>query len=110
MSQALAKDATIHEGVDLGELARGQKAEGFSGADLSALVREAGLSCLKESMATVDDGKDEKLCIQRRHFEMAFDAVLPSVSKEDQREYDRIRDRISRARSRQATEGDGGKK
>ncbi|GMH98956.1 hypothetical protein TrST_g10971 [Triparma strigata] len=108
--KALSKGAAIADDVDVQELAKSAKAEGYSGADLSALLREAGLSCLKENMAAGEKSlstEGGKLRIQNRHFMQAFKSVMPSVSKEDQREYDRIRDRISRARSRQATEGDG---
>ena len=41
-----------------------------------------------------------RLQIQSKHFDYAFDHVLPSVSKKDQARYDRMRDRMARARSR----------
>eukprot|EP00978_Attheya_sp_CCMP212_P006971 scaffold16282_cov65-Attheya_sp.AAC.1 len=34
------------------------------------------------------------------HFDYAFQHVMPSVSKKDQARYDRMRDRMARARSR----------
>jgi ribosome biogenesis ATPase len=109
--KALCKSANIEEGVDVQELAKGSRANGYSGADLSALLREAGLACLKENTADkllASYDKDKKIQIEKRHFEQAFHSVMPSVSKEDQLEYDRIRDRISRARSRQGGGGGGG--
>ncbi|MDI9643974.1 MAG: CDC48 family AAA ATPase [Candidatus Verstraetearchaeota archaeon] len=64
-------------GVDLKALA--DKTEGYSGADLAALCREAALSALREDM------KPKK--IQMRHFEEALKAVHPSVSREDMLRY-----------------------
>ncbi|GMI33585.1 hypothetical protein TeGR_g1380, partial [Tetraparma gracilis] len=112
---ALCAHANIASCVDVAALARGARANGYSGADLSALLREAGLACLKENTASkkaeAEGGEkaEVKIQIEGRHFDAAFDAVMPSVSKDDQREYDKIRDRISRARSRQgAGAGAGG--
>ena len=50
------------------------------------------------------EGKQEKdeapLCITAHHFQYAFEHVLPSVSRKDQSRYDRLRDRMARARTR----------
>lgn len=83
-----------------------EKSNGFSGADCAALLREAGLAVLKEDMEKPkgDDNNDatpsNSLCIQARHFDYAFKHVLPSVSRKDQARYDRIRQRMARARTR----------
>jgi|NorSeaMetagenome_1021524.scaffolds.fasta_scaffold93621_2 SpoVK/Ycf46/Vps4 family AAA+-type ATPase len=90
----------MNSNIDLKELARGDRAEGYSGADLQALLREAGLACLREGGLDADENKEESLRIEKRHFEKAFEEVAPSVSKDDQREYDAIKERIGRARSR----------
>lgn len=74
------------DGVDLDKVACDERAEGFSGADLSALVREAGLSVIKEISATSDHfSKPEsaRVAIVARHFEQAFQKVKPSVNKKD---------------------------
>jgi ribosome biogenesis ATPase len=94
---SLCKKAKLADGIDLAAMAKSDKGNGFSGADLAALLREAGLACLKEA-GNVPKGT--KLLIQKRHFENAFNNVMPSVSAEDQKTYDDIRDRMSRARSR----------
>ena len=49
--------------------------------------------------------EEEPLRIAARHFEAAFHAVVPSVSKKDQAHYDKIRNRLARARTRRLTEG-----
>jgi transitional endoplasmic reticulum ATPase len=57
------------KGVDLKELAK--KTEGYSGADLEALVREAGMAALRENASEVKE----------KHFEKALEAVRPSLDK-----------------------------
>lgn len=102
--KALAVNVQIdYDAVDLEEIGKNPRAEGYSGADCAALLREAGLAVLKEDAAahaagTTDDSI--RLRISRRHFEAAFHSVLPSVSKRDQARYDRLRDRMARARCR----------
>jgi ribosome biogenesis ATPase len=93
---ALAVKVNLAQDVDLDALARSHRADGFSGADCAALLREAGLAVLKESMADAST----KLEITRRHFDYAFDHVLPSVSVRDQQRYDKMRDRMARVRTR----------
>jgi ribosome biogenesis ATPase len=104
--RALASKIRLHPDVDLACIAMSPRADGYSGADCSALLREAGLAVLKENMdATTTNaaapGEDlSTLCIASRHFDVAFTSVMPSVSKSDQARYDRIRNVMARARSR----------
>jgi len=60
----LAKD------VDLEEIAR--RTEGYSGADLELLVREATFLALRENIDTKE--------VSMRHFEEALRKVRPSVT------------------------------
>jgi len=101
--RVLAKKVTLGEDVDLEEIGRSPRAEGYSGADCAALLREAGLAVMKEDFEAVGQGMPVgtvPLCVMPRHFDAAFASVMPSVSKKDQARYDRIRDRMARARSR----------
>ena len=101
--RALSAKMKLDNDVDLGSIGFSPRAEGYSGADCAALLREAGLAVLKESVNYADSemhGNDLSLCISARHFDYAFNHVMPSVSRKDQARYDRIRDRIARARSR----------
>jgi len=98
--KALSTNIALHETVDLAIIGTSTRAEGYSGADCAALLREAGLAVLKESM---DLKTEQELCIHPRHFDYAFDHVLPSVTAKDQARYDKIRDRMARARSRSTT-------
>lgn len=101
--RTLGSKVKTGEDVDLGLIGSSPRAEGYSGADLAALLREAGLAVLKEHMATTSRGspsEDAKLMIRASHFDAAFNAVMPSVSKKDHARYNAIRDRMARARSR----------
>jgi len=65
------------EGVDLEELAG--RLEGYTGADIEALVREAALSAMRENM-------DAKL-VSKKHFEMAVAAIKPSIDEHGMKYY-----------------------
>ena len=91
--------------VDLKKIGHSSRANGYSGADCAALLREAGLAVLKENVSSAmldENGECSQLCITERHFNYAFDHVIPSVSKKDQARYNRMRDRMAHARSRGA--------
>jgi len=116
--KAISGKIKLGPDVDLDVIGRSSRAEGYSGADCAALLREAGLAVLKESQRHPDkttkayarengDNKDDQdvsqmnpLFITARHFQYAFDHVMPSVSKKDQAKYDRMRQRMARARTR----------
>jgi ribosome biogenesis ATPase len=101
--KTLALKVTQGNDVDLVSIGMSPRAEGYSGADCAALLREAGLAVLKEDALATSEGKSPNsvdLRIMAKHFEVAFASVLPSVSKKDQSRYDRIRDRMAHARSR----------
>jgi len=106
--------------IDLDKIGMNPKADGYSGADCSALLREAGLAVLKErydnatdnssiptdgssSTSGISTSTSTSLCICPRHFDYAFAHVVPSVSRKDQARYHRIRDRMANARSRPAS-------
>jgi ribosome biogenesis ATPase len=113
---ALSKKIKLASDVDLHAIAHNPHANGFSGADCAALLREAGLAVLRDGVLrrTVDDednknsndeiANEAPLQITAHHFQYAFEHVLPSVSKKDQARYDKLRDRMARARSRGGVE------
>ena len=70
----------LHDDVDVDAIARDNRADGYSGADLAALVREAGLTALK-------DGVNK---LEARHFLAALDRIAPSVNPEDALAYDQL--------------------
>jgi len=61
----------LSKDVDLKELAR--MSDGYTGADIENLTREAGMLAIRENAKKV----------MMKHFEHAFNAVFPSIKKED---------------------------
>jgi ribosome biogenesis ATPase len=109
--RALAVNVALDTDVDLDKIGRSPRANGYSGADCAALLREAGLAVLKADAAVEDrtTATDPlSLRISAHHFDAAFSSVMPSVSMKDQARYDRIRDRIARVRCRTEPEAEGG--
>ncbi len=68
------------KGVTLEDLSK--KSEGYSGADLDALCREAALAAMRENI----DAKE----VTMNHFNQAFKEVRPSVTKEMNEFYDQL--------------------
>uniref|UniRef100_A0A8C1NIF5 Nuclear VCP like n=1 Tax=Cyprinus carpio TaxID=7962 RepID=A0A8C1NIF5_CYPCA len=66
--------------VNLEEIAHDARCESFTGADLSALVREAYLHRTQQHVFNVTE-PEEGIRVSRIHFEDAFKKVRPSVSK-----------------------------
>ncbi len=65
------RNVPLAEDVDLVELAK--RTEGYTGADLAALVREAAMHALREDINTRH--------VSMKHFEAALKKVKPSVTK-----------------------------
>ena len=84
----LAKD------VDLMEIAK--KTEGFSGADLEALVREAAMAALREDINCKE--------VKKKHFEEALKKISPSITKEMMEYYRRFVERQKRRIAREEKE------
>lgn len=63
--------------VDFEELA--SLTDGYTGADLAGLVRQASMMALKESLNNAEI-KLEDLCVCRDHFQKALKMLRPSVS------------------------------
>ncbi|EPQ28224.1 uncharacterized protein PFL1_04051 [Pseudozyma flocculosa PF-1] len=100
--------------VDLRAVAQDARADGFSGADLAALTREAAVTALREtiqfsmsldadppgrlppssSLASSAD-RVASVVITQRHFSRALDKVQPSVSLAQRKKYANLRSRLS---------------
>ncbi|MFH1270108.1 MAG: CDC48 family AAA ATPase [Nanoarchaeota archaeon] len=65
------KKMPLAKNVNLGEIAK--KTDGYTGADLEAVAREAGMLALREDM------KAEQ--VKKKHFDGALKKVKPSVTK-----------------------------
>jgi transitional endoplasmic reticulum ATPase len=72
--------------VDLDRLA--ELTEGYTGADLAALVREAALLKLREKL--------EPGPVEWRHFEQALKKVRPSLTRDDIARYEQMADRLKK--------------
>ncbi len=75
--------------VDLGKVA--DQTDGFVGADLSELCREAGMEAYNE------DHNAEFVLME--HFEKALKTVQPSVSKEDLRHYESLKSELNKRKA-----------
>jgi len=82
-SMPLSKD------VLLDELAR--KAQGYSGADIEAICREAAMNALREGIGATE--------VSRRDFDEAMGRVGPSIAPEDDAWYQKFSKRLRRERA-----------
>jgi len=93
------RDKPLAEGVDLDDLAA--RTDGYVGADIEAVTREASMAATREFLASVDpeDIGDSvgNVKVTMDHFEHALDEVGPSVDEETREQYDEIEDRFDTA-------------
>nr|XP_055228221.1 nuclear valosin-containing protein-like isoform X2 [Gorilla gorilla gorilla] len=83
--------------VNLEAIAGDLRCDCYTGADLSALVREASICALRQEMARQKSGNEKgELKVSHQHFEEAFKKVRSSVSKKDQIMYERLQESLSR--------------
>ena len=80
----------------------GERCDGFSGADLAALVREAGVVALKRTLGALDDMDDDaemskspKVFVDLHDFHQALGKVGPSVSAAQRRRYENLRSKFA---------------
>jgi ribosome biogenesis ATPase len=75
------------------------RCEGYSGADLAALVREAAVGALRQRIGDLDAGRELSTAQEEgmdvrvgvREFELALDNLGPSVSVSQRRRYESLR-------------------
>lgn len=79
----------LADDVDLTSIAIDIRLDGFTGADLYALVREASLAALEERVKGLLS-KDQELVLSKVHFERALNKVKPSVNEQDRRIYTKL--------------------
>jgi transitional endoplasmic reticulum ATPase len=79
------KNTPLDKDVNLGELA--QLTEGYVGADIEAICREAALVALRESMKSTK--------VKRDHFMEALERIRPSVNSETIKFYQRIGEQLT---------------
>jgi len=93
--QTLIRNLPIDKNINVLDIFDNKKLDGFSGADLAALVREAQLSALKN--LRLDNEND--VIIKKEDFEYAISNVLPSVSIGDRKKYENLKRKLQEKRS-----------
>jgi len=87
--RALTKNGTkpvLGSGVSLTMVGEDSRCDGFSGADVGNLVREASMNALRESLKK---GRNEgPVMVEKEHFEKAFRVLKPSVGVKDRARYE----------------------
>lgn len=96
--QAHARGLPLADDVDLGAIAR--SCDGFSGADLSSITREAAMSAIRKTdMPSLGGGPEavaaaeiavSQVCITAAMLETARLRATPSVGKKERREYESL--------------------
>ncbi|KAF3341949.1 Cell division control protein 48 [Carex littledalei] len=85
--KALARKKPIDADVDLDALARMERCNNLSGADLASLVKEAAMFAIREKRLLANEASISYKCsIKASHFEHALSKITPSVT-DKQREY-----------------------
>ncbi|KAN0113732.1 P-loop containing nucleoside triphosphate hydrolase protein [Russula decolorans] len=83
-------------GDDVAMMVRGPNGDGYSGADLAALVREAGVRALRRALGPLErmeshPGRTRRE-VQFEDFQAALGKVAPSVSKTQRQRYEALRE------------------
>ncbi len=92
-------DKPIASDVDLDSLAR--RTEGYVGADIEAVCREASMAASREFITSVDPEEIGEsvgnVKVTADHFEHALEEVTPSVDEETKERYEEIEARFGKA-------------
>ncbi|XP_056630049.1 nuclear valosin-containing protein-like isoform X3 [Diorhabda sublineata] len=93
--KAITKNGTsplLASDVSLLDIAERKECEGFTGADLAALVREASVAALKDLLClTQQVDREGPLAVTLDHFNKAFRKIRGSVSEKDRNYYESMR-------------------
>ncbi|MBI2654446.1 CDC48 family AAA ATPase [Candidatus Woesearchaeota archaeon] len=73
-----------------------KKTDGYVGADIEAVCREAAILALREDINSKE--------IYKRHFEKALEKVRPSVTKDVEKAYEELHDHFTATRAKQMLE------
>ena len=101
----------LADDVDLETLAR--KTDGYVGADIEAVIREASMNASREFVRSVspEEVGDSlgNVRVTMAHFEQALEAVNPSVTEETRERYEEIERRFQRSEPRDEGRGELGR-
>ncbi|MEF8886687.1 MAG: CDC48 family AAA ATPase [Haloarculaceae archaeon] len=97
----------LAEGVDLDDLAA--RTDGYVGADIEAVCREASMAATREFINSVDPEEVDETVgnvrVTADHFDEALDEVGPSVDEDTRERYDEIEEQFETREPDQAEEG-----
>lgn len=99
--KTLTRSLPLSKDVQLKTIAASDQCEGYSGADLSALLREAQLNALKANIEKEGVGSELTALIEitMRDFTIGLSKVFPSVSKKDEQQYMLLEKSLRKSRS-----------
>ncbi|MFB6141357.1 MAG: AAA family ATPase, partial [Halosimplex sp.] len=90
------RDKPLADDVDLDDLA--ERTEGYVGADIEAVAREASMAATREFIASVSpeeiDDSVGNVKVTMDHFEHALEEVTPSVDEDVRERYEEIEERF----------------
>ncbi|WP_232702410.1 CDC48 family AAA ATPase [Halobacterium wangiae] len=93
------RNKPLADDVDLDDIA--ERTDGFVGADIEALAREATMNATREFINSVDPEEATEsvgnVRVTMAHFEDALDKVVPSVTEDVREEYKEIESRFEKA-------------
>lgn len=90
--RTLTRNTPIDSDVDLCCIADDSQCEGYSGADLAALVREAAVQALRKTIYASDSILDSNtITVKHDHFKAAFTKITPSVGIKDRKKYELLK-------------------
>ena len=102
----ITKNLKLDMDIDLKKINDDKRMEGFSGADIAALVRESQLHALKrlnqkEKEKEKEEEKEEikEFKINMSDFEYSLSNILPSVSLNDKKKYENLKKKLQESRS-----------
>jgi ribosome biogenesis ATPase len=84
----ICRRLSLSQEIDLENISKHPRLEGFSGADLASLIRETQLNCLKRSVKNNLELEEYKICLE--DFSNAILNIIPSVSKQDKEKYEMV--------------------
>ena len=108
--ETITKNLKLDKDIELNKINMDKRMEGFSGADIAALVREAQLHALKRLTEKekekikkgdndMDDKEDVEFKINMSDFEYSLNNILPSVSLNDKKKYENLKKKLQESRS-----------
>jgi transitional endoplasmic reticulum ATPase len=93
------RDKPLADGVDLATFA--DRTDGYVGADIEAVCREASMAASREFINSVDPEEVDETVgnvrVTADHFEQALDEVGPSVDAELRERYEEVEEQFERA-------------